>query len=148
MHAFEVGEHDISVQRMTMLDPRVFDYVVCDSVPVLTGEVTSTTRASLRIRHPRRMAWNLPGRRAVALGSALFTASGFPEYPYQARTRASQGRSVAPTKAAEQSDQLRAYGLEFEYTRRGRIRTPVWRSTAKTSSNSAQSSAIPPTAAA
>jgi hypothetical protein len=58
MHAFEVGEHDISVQGVTMLDSRVLDYVVGDSLPVLTGEITSTTRASLGVRHARRIAWN------------------------------------------------------------------------------------------
>src|SRR5439155_11590352 len=57
MHAFEVGQHDISVQGMTMLDSRVLDDGVCDGLPVLSGELTSTARASLGVSHARRMAW-------------------------------------------------------------------------------------------
>ena len=51
MYAFEMGEHDVAVQGVMMLDTRVHDDVVCDRVPVLTGEVASTTRAGLRVRH-------------------------------------------------------------------------------------------------
>ena len=40
-----------------MLDPRVLDDVVCDRVPVLTGEVTSTTRARVR-EHVTPSEWH------------------------------------------------------------------------------------------
>ena len=51
MHAFKVGEHDLSVQRVTMLDARVFYDFAYDRVAVLTGEVTSAARAGLGTRH-------------------------------------------------------------------------------------------------
>jgi hypothetical protein len=51
MHAFEVGDHDVPVEGVTVLDARVFHDVVSDCVPVVTGEVTSTARAGLRVRH-------------------------------------------------------------------------------------------------
>ena len=47
MHPFEMGDHDVSVEGVTVLDARVFHDVVCDCVPVFTGEVTSTARAGL-----------------------------------------------------------------------------------------------------
>ena len=59
MHAFEVGDHDVSVEDVTVLDARVFDDVVCDCVPVFTGEVTPTARAGLGVGHGE------PGRRLL-----------------------------------------------------------------------------------
>jgi hypothetical protein len=51
MHAVKVGDHDVSVEGVTVLDARVFHDVVCDCVTVFAGEVTSTARAGLGVRH-------------------------------------------------------------------------------------------------
>ena len=51
MHAFEMGDHDVSVEGVAVLDTRVFHDVVRDCIAVFTGEVTSTARAGLGVRH-------------------------------------------------------------------------------------------------
>lgn len=51
MHTLEVGEHDVSVEAMTMLDAGVLHDLVSDHIRVLTRNVTATARARLRVSH-------------------------------------------------------------------------------------------------
>ncbi|MEO6318366.1 MAG: hypothetical protein ABIP36_06250 [Acidimicrobiales bacterium] len=47
MHAFEVGEHDLTVERVAMRDQCMLHHRVGDQVLVSAGEVEAAARAHL-----------------------------------------------------------------------------------------------------
>jgi hypothetical protein len=51
MDSFEVGEHDVSVERVMVVKSGVLDHGVRDSVFVLADELASTARARLFVGH-------------------------------------------------------------------------------------------------
>ena len=47
MHPLQVGEHDLSVERVTVLDASVLNDLVRDILLVIAVEITTTPRARL-----------------------------------------------------------------------------------------------------
>ena len=53
VHTFEVGEDDVTVERMPMLHARVLDDRVRDRILVVASEVGAAPRAGLLVGHER-----------------------------------------------------------------------------------------------
>ena len=57
--ALEVGEHDIVIKVVLVLDASVFDYGVGHRVLVVAAELLSASRALLRVRHDAKLTTSL-----------------------------------------------------------------------------------------
>ena len=47
MHAFQVGEHDLPIERVSVLSSRMLDYRLSHDILVFAGEVSAAARAGL-----------------------------------------------------------------------------------------------------
>jgi hypothetical protein len=47
-----VGQDDVSIELVAMLDSGMFHDVIRDGVPIVTGELTSTSRTRLGVHGP------------------------------------------------------------------------------------------------
>src|SRR5215207_2425252 len=69
MHAFEVGQDDVSIEFVAMFDVRMFDDVIRDGVPLVAGELASASRARLGVHEtPLLGILHNRKRRVVATG--------------------------------------------------------------------------------
>jgi hypothetical protein len=69
MDAFEVGKHDITIERVSMLRPGVLHYSVRYYVLVVAHEVAAASRARLLVGHGRMMPDPAPPAPTTQSGS-------------------------------------------------------------------------------
>ena len=101
VHTFEVGKHDVTVERMPMLRAGVLDDRVRDCLLVVASEVGAAPRASLLVSHDRRR-YRLDG-----IATSVDGSNG----PFQSIGGRSTGaRATAADRCAGQLTRDRAIG--------------------------------------